>query len=319
MGEESGKSLLDFSIRDLVEILGLWWLLMVESPSAFIASLPLGTCAHISYTSGKYFQVSNKKFNCTHVMNRMMSVLPSSEWPPPRKIPSTHRDEFTQRGELPQKRTIYIAQRYSGTTAAIPVWTPNRMKKLISEHKKGKQIGGYGLYEENALRDATQKYIIKGKDGAVIGSESPWVEAILFANGAINITTIEYGTILSRIPNHRAFTPFDFARSYLANQIQFDFVASVSSLEHSGLGRYGDSLNPYGDIDAAEEVYCMLKPRGIFFISLPYAHHSEIVWNAHRIYGPERMRLFAAGYQQLDYFGELWKGQGVFVLQKPNE
>jgi hypothetical protein len=153
----------------------------------------------------------------------------------------------------------------------------------------------------------------------VIGSESPWVEAILFANGAHNITTIEYGTILSYVPNHRAFTPSDFGRTYLEKHVQFDFVASVSSLEHSGLGRYGDSLNPSGDIDAAEEVYCMLRPGGLFFISLPYARHSEIVWNAHRIYGPERMQVFAAAYTQLDYFGILWKGQGVFVLQKPNE
>jgi predicted SAM-dependent methyltransferase len=106
----------------------------------------------------------------------------------------------------------------------------------------------------------------------------------------------------------------------LNESIQFDMVVSVSSLEHSGLGRYGDELNPRGDIDAAEEVYCMLKPGGYFLISMPYVRRSNLVWNAHREYGPERMKLFAAGYRQVDFFGELWDGnQSTFVLQRPCE
>jgi hypothetical protein len=252
-------------------------------------------------------------------MKRMVLAKPATEWPPPRKIPSPLQDDFTQHGQMPGRSRRYYAQRFAGTTALTAVWEAEHMARLITQHKKGKRIGGYGLYEENSLRAASHDHSIKGKDGAVIGSESPWVEAILFASGANNITTIEYGTIVSHVPNHHAFTPPDFGTLYLTNPIQFDFVASISSLEHSGLGRYGDSLNPRGDIDASEEVYCMLKPGGLFFIGLPYARQSKIVWNAHRIYGPERMELFAAGYKQLDYFGTPWRGQGVFVLQKPED
>ncbi len=29
---------------------------------------------------------------------------------------------------------------------------------------------------------------------------------------------------------------------------KFDIMVSFSSLEHSGLGRYGDELNPWGDL-----------------------------------------------------------------------
>jgi hypothetical protein len=63
-------------------------------------------------------------------------------------------------------------------------------------------LSGYGLYEENALKAACTKYSILGRDGPVIGSEFPWVESILFAHGARNITTIEYGTIESHVHNH---------------------------------------------------------------------------------------------------------------------
>jgi hypothetical protein len=35
-------------------------------------------------------------------------------------------------------------------------------------------------------------------------------------------------------------------------------------LEYSGLGRYGDHLNPEGDVEASEECFCVLKPGGYF-------------------------------------------------------
>ena len=41
-----------------------------------------------------------------------------------------------------------------------------------------------------------------------------------------------------------------------------DFVVTYSSLEHSGLGRYGDKLNPAADLEAMAQAWCMLKPGG---------------------------------------------------------
>jgi hypothetical protein len=316
LGNQISDNLSYFWFWDITKIIWISALFVFETCSRFPLPRPLRVTAHIAHVSRVFFPVIRKTIDCSYVMNRMRSAKPAKEWPPPRDIPSNIHDEFTQHGQLPHKHTMYLSERYSGTSAFTAVWKAEQMEELIAKHKNGQSIGGYGLYEENSLRDAVQKYSILGKGGAVIGSASPWVEAILFANGARNITTIEYGTIVSHVPNHRTFTPIEFGTIYLQNPVQYDFVASISSLEHSGLGRYGDSLNPRGDIDAAEEVYCMLKPGGLFFIALPYARHSELVWNAHRIYGPERMRLFAAGYEQLDYFGKLWQGQGVFVLEK---
>jgi hypothetical protein len=250
-------------------------------------------------------------------MSRMLSSKPATEWPPPRVIPPALYDEFTQHGQMPQIQASYRAERYSGTTAHTAVWTREHLEILIARHRRGQKIGGYDLYEENSMKNAIHAFSIAGLDGAVIGSKTPWVEAIMFAGGARGVTTIEYGTIDSRIPNHTAFIPSAFAAQFLQAPIQFDWVSSISSLEHSGLGRYGDSLNPRGDIDAAEEVYCMLKPGGYFFISLPYVKKSNLVWNAHRRYGPERMRLFAAPFNVIADFGIRWEGQGVFVLRKP--
>ena len=39
-------------------------------------------------------------------------------------------------------------------------------------------------------------------------------------------------------------------------------MITYSSLEHSGLGRYGDSLNPWGDLITMAKAWCLLKPKG---------------------------------------------------------
>ena len=42
-----------------------------------------------------------------------------------------------------------------------------------------------------------------------------------------------------------AYHPREVAQAFLDGELEeFDFAASYSSIEHSGLGRYGDPLNP---------------------------------------------------------------------------
>jgi hypothetical protein len=42
----------------------------------------------------------------------------------------------------------------------------------------------------------------------------------------------------------------------------FDAVVTFSSAEHSGLGRYGDGLNPWGDMIAIARGWRVTKKRG---------------------------------------------------------
>lgn len=46
----------------------------------------------------------------------------------------------------------------------------------------------------------------------------------------------------------------------------FDVVMSISTFEHDGLGRYGDPLNPNGDIIAMRSTRRLLKPGQVFAI-----------------------------------------------------
>ncbi len=50
------------------------------------------------------------------------------------------------------------------------------------------------------------------------------------------------------LPQVSSYTPDEFAAAYVDGTLgQFDAMISFSSLEHSGLGRYGDPFNPWGD------------------------------------------------------------------------
>jgi SAM-dependent methyltransferase len=50
----------------------------------------------------------------------------------------------------------------------------------------------------------------------------------------------------------------------------FDAVVAISSLEHIGLGWYGDPVDPEGDCRAVRRVAEWLKPGGLFYFDVPY-------------------------------------------------
>lgn len=60
-------------------------------------------------------------------------------------------------------------------------------------------------------------------------------------------------------------------------------VSCMHSLEHVGLGRYGDPVDPYGDVKAARELSRALADGGNLLMVLPVGR-PKIAFNAHRIY-----------------------------------
>jgi len=74
-------------------------------------------------------------------------------------------------------------------------------------------------------------------------------------------------------------------------------VPSVSSLcvvEHIGLGRYGDPLDPEGTVKAVAELKRIVQPGGDLYISVPVDDVNRIYFNAHRAFcEPYLEKLFA--------------------------
>lgn len=86
-------------------------------------------------------------------------------------------------------------------------------------------------------------------------------------------------------------------------------TASIQSLscmhvvEHIGLGRYGDALNPNNDLKAISELKRVLAPGGSLLFVVPVGQ-PKIMFNAHRIY---------AVAQILDAFADLQLSQFALI------
>jgi hypothetical protein len=232
-------------------------------------------------------------------------------WPPPKwnELPKEYRDEATLGGNIFVIQRYY-AQRFNG--GGTNNWNPNG---LLAGARLGKAALDANPLAPAALCPAAykgynghcemwRKYasVLQGKHGVVIGSQSPWIEASLLAYGVERLTTMEYSSTKTNHPQIRWIHPATAASSFLKGELtQFDFAVSYSSLEHDGLSRYGDPLNPNGDVESVQKVWCMLKPGGLFFLGFPYnGAHDELVFNSHRVYGPKRLPLVTANFEVLE-------------------
>lgn len=231
---------------------------------------------------------------------------------PPAEIPAEMRDEFTLGGEIP------VLKCYWNDVNSRPLkWTPRSF--WWSPAKAARKVSRYYGDTDAWLYEALEKYSIRGRDAVVVGSEMPWYECICSQYGA-RITTIEYRRIDCRIPGLTVLTPDEYARQPRA----FDVAVSISSLEHDGLGRYGDPINPRGDLQSMQKLRQLLKPDGLLLLAVPVGPDA-LVWNAQRIYGRRRLPLLLDGWETLAAFGfredlfaqplGVWENQPVFVLR----
>ena len=114
-------------------------------------------------------------------------------------------------------------------------------------------------------------------------------------------STLNFSTMLS------AFIPVKFYDYRMANlslsnltsesadltalPFENDSIESLScmhTVEHVGLGRYGDSLDPEGDLKAINELKRVVAPGGNLLFVVPVGK-SKVMFNAHRIYSYEQI------------------------------
>ena len=163
--------------------------------------------------------------------------------------------------------------------------------------RQGRPHSGYGTEAAQEvhrhLKDQMSKTVTRGHI-LVIGSQTPWIEAILLELGAAKITTVDYTPIECHHPDIETITPEDLSKRFLQNpNLLFDGVVTFSSVEHSGLGRYGDALNPWGDLITMAKAWCVTRPGGRLLIAVPSGYDS-VYFNTHKLYGPIQFsHLFA--------------------------
>lgn len=64
-------------------------------------------------------------------------------------------------------------------------------------------------------------------------------------------------------------------------------ISALCSIEHFGLGRYGDPIDPMGWEKALLAFERVLKSGGKMYISVPVGQCDKVCFNAHRVYRPQ--------------------------------
>ena len=59
-------------------------------------------------------------------------------------------------------------------------------------------------------------------------------------------------------------------------------MVSYSSVEHGGLGRFGDAMHPWGDLVAMARALCLVKKGGTAVMAVSTSKKDTIEYNAHR-------------------------------------
>ena len=77
---------------------------------------------------------------------------------------------------------------------------------------------------------------------------------------------------------HADLTNLHFADNSLPS------LSCLHTIEHIGLGRYGDPIDPDGDKQAYKELTRVLAPNGSLIFVTPVGKAAVIQFNAHRIY-----------------------------------
>jgi hypothetical protein len=142
---------------------------------------------------------------------------------------------------------------------------------------------------------------LANKDVLVIGSNIPWYESNCVVRGA-KTTTLEY---LPRFYDHPSMSNV-MVGSQLNDMLErgklHDTILCISSIEHDGLGRYGDPINPNADLETMHRMKSMLVRGGLLYISFPVGRDA-VVWTACRVYGQLRIPLLFKGWTLLGVFG----------------
>jgi len=135
-----------------------------------------------------------------------------------------------------------------------------------------------------------------GMGTLIVGSRIPFYEGVCISLG-ISPTTVDYNKVMSYDDRVRSISMVD-----LESDKKHDSAISISSYEHSGLGRYGDPLDPFGDTKAMTALKRYVKKDALLFLSIPVGQDA-LVWNAHRVYGDIRLPLLLKEWTLVESFG----------------
>jgi hypothetical protein len=188
----------------------------------------------------------------------------------------------------------YVRERavFQGMACSAPFKWGRELPILTEWDESSGSLGAYFFQDQWVARwiheDSPVRHIDVGSriDG-FIGSLSVFRE----------VEVLDIRPQPEKVPNVK-FHQLDLMKPLPADWI--DCTPSLSCLhtiEHFGLGRYGDPLDPDGYLKGLSQLKKMVSPGGLLYLSTPIGPQ-RIEFNAHRIFAPETvLSWFAEGWE----------------------
>jgi len=94
-------------------------------------------------------------------------------------------------------------------------------------------------------------------------------------------------------------------------------LSCLHVLEHFGLGRYGDPVDPEGHLKGWQSLERMVRPGGRFYFAVPIGQHQRIEFDAHRVFSvPYLLGLIVPSFH-IDRFSSVDDEGDLHVGQDP--
>ena len=121
----------------------------------------------------------------------------------------------------------------------------------------------------------------------------------MVASAFVPITFYDYRPAkISGLANVDAGTADLTALPFADNSIKS--LSCMHTIEHIGLGRYGDKIDPDGDVTAIRELQRVLAPGGDLLFVVPIGA-PRIQFNAHRIYSHDMITKLFKDFELVEY------------------
>jgi hypothetical protein len=225
----------------------------------------------------------------------------------PKEMPEHLRTEYTMDNRIPVVTWYFPPPTLATNTLHYSEQLCSRLLETAKRERQSRTSGGAVKYTgpsypqtDPFVHAALERFGV-GRKILVIGSVDPWYEAMSLAYNCAACTVVEYGKRTCGDARLEYLQQEQFQEA-LQQGRRWDVVLSISSIEHDGLGRYGDPLNPTADLEHMKQARAFLTEDGVYILAVPIGK-DKVVWNAHRIYGKLRLPLLLQGWNVVACFG----------------
>jgi hypothetical protein len=155
-----------------------------------------------------------------------------------------------------------------------------------------------GAYFHQDLLVAHKIFRANPKRHIDVGSRVDGFVAHVAAFRAIEVLDVR---VLPNSENHSIrFLQADLMDGASVSKIRSDSVSCLHAIEHFGLGRYSDPINPDGHKIGFNNLLKILEPGGTLYIGIPIGRRNEVYFNAHRIFTPEDILSWSSSPGQVE-------------------